>query len=400
MIFLKRKKGQGPGVSGSNAAALVVVVMAFIVLYILLIPPAERDELLGGTNKTSTGGEKEEKVGGDLLLLETPGTLFKTKQEEFEHRLGAFNLFTQEEDKVLKSLDSARVTSSLRNKDAKNIVFVLDDPENTENTKLSFNVKDHNGRLVIVFNDEEIFNTEVSGTNINPISLQNPEKDNILELSASEPGLAFWSTNFYDLESLKVTGTVTNLENQEAETSFQITEEEAGLIESAFLSFFVDCKTQEVGRLQVRLNNILILSQVPDCGSEARIDIAPADLKAGRNELKFFTEEGSYIIDRPRVRTNLKEPLFPVFFFDVNATQFNEVSNNTKKAVLSLKFVDDGDNKAGIININDMKIGLDTDEKEFTKDVSERLKQGSNFLKVEPDTTLQIVELKLELKKK
>src|SRR3989338_1984156 len=94
------RKGQAGG-----AAVLVAAIVGLMLLYILFLPPDERAALLG---ENTTGPNVSKGIGDDArtLLLEKPGTLFKSNQEEFEHRINSFNLFAKSEDGIIKSVES------------------------------------------------------------------------------------------------------------------------------------------------------------------------------------------------------------------------------------------------------------------------------------------------------
>jgi hypothetical protein len=63
-----------------------------------------------------------------------------------------------------------------------------------------------------------------------------------------------------------------------------------------------------------------------------------------------------------------------------------------------MKFIDDKEVKRAELNINGHKTMLDTTEDEYTKNIDAWLEKGNNYLRIKPKRTLQIVEVRIELK--
>jgi len=64
-------------------------------------------------------------------------------------------------------------------------------------------------------------------------------------------------------------------------------------------------------------------------------------------------EEGSYLIDQVFVKTKLRKPISPVYFFDINRTMFERIDNNTINSTINLRFIDDDERKTAVIELND-----------------------------------------------
>ena len=383
-----------PGIpTGANAAILIFVIASFVLLYILFLPKGEQGKLLG-KETTSVAPVTPGALPGATLLSEKPGTLTKLKEREFDHGIPSFNLFTKKEDTVLKAVDSVYVEESRGTSKKKTVILTVSDK--TENAKLSFTVNDHKGNLMIRLNDNELFTGEVDSFT-EPLSLE-LEEENLFEFSTEPvPWYKPFTKNFYDLRDVKVTATVEKIENKEALQTFIVGEEEANLLSEASLSYLVDCKVKDVGKLVVYLNSNLLASKVPDCGSAEKWQIDPNDLNAGKNELRFVAEKGTYLLDRVLLRTKLKEPIFPVYFFTANSTVFRRIENNTINSSLSIRFVDDKERKTATLEINSQKTRLDTRAANYSKNIDSFLVEGSNFIRIVPETTLNIIELKVLL---
>ncbi len=384
------KKGQSAG----GAAVLVAAIVGLILLYILFLPPDERAALLG-ENITSPNISKGVGEDARTLLLEKPGTLFTSRQEEFEHRINSFNLFAKSEDRIIKSVESIYVETTRGNIKRKSMAVSLD-PSKTSNAQMSFDVKAHNGRLIVKVNDDEVFNGEAKDQIA--VKLDKLNEDNVVEIMTEEVGFQFWQKNFYEIRDFKITATVKVLENLEARQGFIVGGEEANNIERASLIYFVDCKPSDSGTLKVYINDALLVSNVPDCGSPVKLEVDPALIVRGQNKLRFAADQGSFLVDQVFVKTRLKEPVEPVYFFEVNATQFSWVQNNTFDAILRMKFVNDNEDKRAELNINNRKTFMDTKRTaNFTKNIDSFIVEGNNFIRIAPDTQLNIIELRIRL---
>ena len=97
------------------------------------------------------------------------------------------------------------------------------------------------------------------------------------------------------------------------------------------------------------------------------------------------------------MKTKLRKPIFPVYFFDINRTEFGRIENNTINASISLKFIDDDERKTAVIELNNHRIFLDTRQNSFSKNINPFVIEGSNFVRITPEKTLHVLELKVEL---
>ena len=386
------------GGNASGAGALLGLLAGFIILYFLLIPPDVREDYLG-INKTAEGknavGEKQD---ANTLLLEKPGTVSEQEKGEYEHSLNPSSLFTFSEDAVLKDAGSFYVESSKTSKKTKEIIFLVSDPENTENVKLSFNAASHNSRLAIELNSAEIFNSEASG--FVQVAVENAKKENLLKFYSPDTSwFNLFGRNYYELKDVKVTATVEDVSNRESLQAFFISSPEYKGIEEAYLRYFVECRPSNIGMLDTYINDVRLSSKVPDCGSSVKIAIDPDYLVQGTNKARFSAEKGSFLIDQAAVKTKMKEASFPTYYFEINSTQWNWIEGNEKDVVLSIKFAGVGSTKKAELDINGHKTMVDTDELSYTKTVNKNhLREDNNYIRIIPDGVVEIVELRIIIK--
>ncbi len=383
--------------SASGAGAVLGIIAGFIILYFLLIPPDVREELLGINETGEEGEEAEEITDANVLLLESPGTVSEQRKDEYEHDLNSFNLFTRAEDSVLKDVGSFYVESSKGSKKIKEVILVVADPANTENAKLSFNVAEHKNRLIITLNDIEIFNSEASG--FTQVALENVKKENLLKFSSPETSwFNLFGKNFYELSDVKVTATIEDISNMEAMQTFFISATEYQNLEEAYLRYFVDCRPATSGRLRIYLNDVLLSSKVPDCGSAAKTNIDSEYLAAGTNTLRFYADEGNFLLDQVAVKTQLKEPAYPLYYFEINATQWNWIENDERTVGLYMDFAGIDEDKRAELTINGHKTMIDTDKESYTEIINKNhLREKNNYIRIIPEGTIEIVELKIKL---
>ncbi len=317
--------------SASSAATLVVLIAGMILLYLLFLPSEEREALLQDKYVYPEGEEAAEESEAEAatdvlkelvtepLLSESPGQVYYLKEASYEHEVSAVNLYTLTEAQVLSSSDSLYVKNGLFDQLFRNVTFYLDDPDNTDNVLLSFNVENAQGRLQILFNDEQLLDADLVEGSPDPLELSTAllSDVNVLEFLVSDVGYRFWTTNEYQLEDLQVTGDVTDISQQMSKTTFTVSDTEKYNLESAKLSFYPDCSPREVGVLKIMINNDLIYSSIPDCQQINVVSFSPTVISAGDNYLLFKAEKGTYVIYNIAVKTELAAQEYPTYYFEV-----------------------------------------------------------------------------------
>ena len=391
------KKAQN---SASYAGGFVIAIAVLLFLYVLFLPPEQRQELLS-ENQTQTQEQNETITEQSVLLLENPGRIVpKTITQKYSegHSLGEVRIYTLTEAVTIKRINPFYISSSIFSEKKKQVNFRIKDLENTKNLILSFNVNSHKGRLIIKLNGEEIFNNEIKTQNPEPVLLDEDliQEENIIEFSVSKPSL--FSKNFYDLSNIRIIGYKTDTSHKKSVLTFQVSSSEYQTLESLRLKYFIDCYSKETGKLSIKINGFSLGSFTPECQSVRVIEFPAHYLIEGQNSISFETEEGDYLIYQIRIEPVFKEISHPTYYFELTSEQYKEIMNETKNLVLTMNFPDDSQKEAKIY-INGYVIGLTTRDLSFETTIDkEYLFEHLNSLKIEPDKTIEITELKLEIK--
>jgi len=262
---------------------------------------------------------------------------------------------------------------------------------------LSFTSSKHKGILKILLNGYEIFNYEMTSPNIEPIELDKSllKEDNVLEFVVSK---GFLSSNYYNIENMKITAYVKNLENSKAQLSFQINPSELESFESAKLTYAVRCYSSEKGKLSININGYDLGSFVPDCDSFMKIEFPAYYLTPGQNFISFETTGGSYLIYQIRVTPEFKDINAPTYYFELKPEDYEDILNDEKELVLKMRFPDLTLKEAKVY-VNGYVIGLSTRDLNFETIIDkDYLFNHTNSLKIEPSRTMEITELTLELR--
>ena len=323
-IISKSKKGDEP--SAGSSAVMLVIIAALIIFYLLSVPPAERQKLLegepleGNNGGTGTGSSAPE---NEALLRENIGRLVKMPFSEKNHEMSALTVSTQTNAEVITSKSSLYIRNSIFTKNFPTINFEID-PDHSDNLKLSFNVEKASGVLMIYLNGQEIFAGEVKYTSPPAIELPSSalKEDNKLLFYLYRPTWAFWRINEYQLLDVNILGEVEDISKSTANIDFALTDIEYTNIDQATFFFIPDCTLSEVGKLNIYLNTRKVYSAIPDCGVQNYIILDTYDINSGKNTIGFKTEKGSYLIDQPRVKTKLKDQIFPIYYFDLKEKYF------------------------------------------------------------------------------
>lgn len=393
VIFTTKKRGQG---DGGAAAGLVAIIAGLIVIYILFLEPTDRMELLDEENGNDNN---EDDINVSLLLDEEPGRLDALSGTEFEIDIPTFNLYKTTNAMEIESYNDFSIRNGWFDKKGAEKTFFIDDIENIDNVLLSYIAKRHSGVLSIDLNGNIIYESLVDTQNVEPIKLRKQylnEGNNFINFSVSEVGIAFWKTNTYNFENIKVIGDITDISRQKTKNIFNLEPWKFTNLDEASLKFSPDCVQNDVGVLEVLINGINVFSGIPDCGMLNKYVVPVAAFDAGINDIIFKTTKGSYLVDRIQIDIELEELSQPLYWFEVSEGLIKNISKNMVDINLTLEFVDDDENKELDINVNGHMRRIDQEEPIFVKQINSWVEEGRNYVKLIPKDSVDIVNIKIE----
>jgi hypothetical protein len=391
---MKQKRGQG----GMNAAILVAIIAGIMILYIIFISPEQREDILEEYDDNGKTTYKD----NISLLSETVGTLDLISRLD-DRDIPNIYLLESVNSKVLDTINPVYVRNGWFDKRIKEVTFYIDDLDNTDNTVLSFTAPKRKGILTIKLNQNVIFDYDVSSLNIEPVELPKNllSKENILEFSVSGVGIAFWRTNEYSLENMKVIGDITDKSRQESKNIFSLSNAQYQNLKESELKFIPYCSTaSEVGILNVYVNNRNIYSAVPVCEDLVKQDIPLSVLNAGENKVVFKTEQGSYSIEQIKIELEpIEKKAYLAYYFEINSSVYDDVLNDKGDVWLRIEFLDEDSDKKAELNVNDhlymINIKEEDEEKIFERNINNWVEEDSNFVKITPKIKLEIVQLEV-----
>jgi len=326
--MMGRKRGQAAG----NAAAFIAVLTVLIILYILFLPPDIRTELLGDKNAILSNGSTSN-ANTDILLQQNVGTVTYINTNSKSYDLPTIKIYSPTSGQVLKTISSAIIRYAIFDNSKAKYSFDLNiDRSATKNVLLSFNVLNHKGPLSISLNGKEIFNAEVNTPSPKPIALNHEDllDSNTFIFSVPTPGLRFWSANTYSLDSLQITGDVTDYTNALGIQTFVISQSDKDNLDTIKLYFFPTCGIKDVGSLNVELNGISIYNSIADCGVKTSITLNTNQIIVGNNELRFYTNQGTYTLDNMNIQLTMKKPDYKTYYFDMSQDYFDVKSDKPR----------------------------------------------------------------------
>ncbi len=324
MVF-GNSKGQSAASAG-GAAFLILIITILIVFYVLFLPPADRAALL---DSGSVPGTAPRVSGGFSHLVNTVpfsehvGTISYVSEATIQRDLPSFTIFTQTDARVLASTPTVDIKRSAYETRNYELPFAVVSGT-TDNLQLSFNVLRGSGDLQIFFNGERIHNAPLRPGSPQPIPLPSHlvKQNNVLFFSVSSPGFLFWTMNHYELSGVQVVGDITDNTNDQHIQSLFFSASEVEHAEQVMLRFLPDCSREQIARLEVRFNGYDIFRGIPDCNLLNFVPIDTSLLQEGSNRLSFSSQGGNYLIDRVRLDVDLKDPAYPIYYFDLDEDLF------------------------------------------------------------------------------
>lgn len=393
--ILENKKGQASG-----AAVLVIVIGVLIIFYILFLPPSDRADILNGESSDEDDDNSDViNYVGKVLVDESPKRLDTIEHSYFYHDISPFSLFSKTESGLIMEIDELIASRTVFNSNEYSFDFNIYDKKMMHNFILSFVNKEGSGNLMIYLNDKLIMNKFLSKINPTPIKLPKEfleDGKNIIRFKVSSPGIMFFLKNSYTLSNVKLYADTTDDTGLTSSHHFMVEESEYENLEKASMTFFVECLNSKKGILKIKLNGFNIYGAGADCGNYVKNDINPTYFKSGENILEFSANTGSYIIDSFKIRTDLDEIIYPVYYFKVSEEAYKLIEDEDLYVNTSLEFVKkDEDYNQADIDINGRITSVDILD-DYSLDITNDVKQGNNYIRVKPTQgTVDIVNLKV-----
>ncbi len=393
---MANNKGQTAG----GAAALVILVGLVIILYILFLPPADRAALLDEINGSSYSSTIT--VQEDFLLNEHPRTLYPDLQDVITHELNTVTLYSNKNDVLLKEYNSIYVFSSKSDMKVFEDSFVFDSIYTFTNPLLVLENVDSNAPLTILFNGKEVYSGVPKKNSLVKIKLDDGiiKRENSLLIKVEDPKwYQFFSYNKAVIGSVKLLATANNNELLHSEQSFSVSQEEYDYFNTGYVRFLLSC-TSKPSKVVVRLNDFLLSNAIFDCNQPVKLEFDKSSLIPGKNVISFKILDGVATIDRPVVKTVLKQKVRPVYYFYLSEDQFSSINNNDKVAFLELNFVDNNDVFDVNVNINGRIFNVRTYDTHYVEDISRFLVNGENYIVLVPRSRVDVKDLFVYLKPK
>ncbi|MDN5327897.1 MAG: hypothetical protein PWP03_535 [Candidatus Woesearchaeota archaeon] len=398
MNLLNNKKGQAQElVTDLKPSMIIVLIILLFLAYLIMIPPESRDKIIGNNTITNTDNSENTHSSSNILLSKSPGEITKLDYNSVEHPMPMLYLYANPQPKEIFFLNSFYTERSFFSEDLNEVRFVLENPDDIEKAYLSFKTEESKGVTTIILNGYTLYSDKIPLGNINPIEIPKGylRKENVLVFKLRKPFI--FSKNKLKIEDLKIIAQVLEKENLQAKTSFTLFGKEFSNLDSAKLYFTTSCDINDIGKLTIRLNNQIIHESTPACNNLNVIEISHARILEGENTLEFSLDKGKIRIDQLKLLTKLKQPSYPLYYFQVSQEQIDSLK--TKNAYIKFEFPDDLNRKRFVFNINGIKTDIETTNMQYTYKINSFLREGNNYLQLEPiSDDLNIVHLEIYIK--
>lgn len=391
------KKGQK---EGGQIATILILIAFFMTLYILFIPPADREKILEGTSNDLN--LNTEKISETIeLLAQSPGIVSPSKSLADSHSIPSINLFVRTEPNIEQLAQNLLVKKSLFSVSSPKLKFSSEGTKNTKRVTLNFySDSEDSGELRIKLNGRTIYSEEIGkGQQIIDINKNLLNEENELEFSASHPGLAFWAVNKFQLKNVILKQEFERTNTHE-ERSFTITKAEKQTLSKAILKYTQVCNQllkQGTTLLDISINGKRASSSKILCiTTDQQIELDPTLLNEGQNEIEFRLEEGDFSFNQILLSTTTSESKFLTYRFSIPIKEFEKLSTG-KSVKLELLFAQDNKEKNARLDINNNEVLVNTEDNSFTRDITDLVVDGTNFIRIIPGNTFTIINLRVLL---
>ena len=373
---------------------LIILIALFILIFVVLIPPGEKDKLLGdGKDVTPPDEQQIEKS----LLEVSPGRLTSIPKDTINIKIPSVELYSEAKRESSGLATSFIVTRNIFKDSNQKLTFVA--PNDLEAAGLFFRLTEQKGDLIIKLNNRVIYDDSPDGSSLIvnlPIELTN--QNNLIEFKVKSPVLAFWRTYKYKIEDLELIKTLRK-ETLEDERTFTLSSTQLDKMQQAILQYFIYCaKDQDSSFFKVFLNKNILHTGYAFCNqNDQELDIPLNKLRPGVNTLRFGVSEGSYRIENINIETKIRERDFPTYDFSINQVIYDRIqSGDDLKLKLGLP---ESGRKQFMLTVNEVKVEVDTTDKEFKQDINNYVRQGTNTILIVPRDTLEISKLIVQVEK-
>lgn len=388
---MRNKRGEG---EGSSIAAVLIVIALFMVLYLLFIPPEDRHEILGIDDKTNS---KTTLNNGLELLAESPGVVSASKDFATKHSMPSLSIFVKTEPLIEKLATNLVIKRGLFTKLFPKLTFRTEDLKDTKSATLSFFVKEGSGTLTIKLNGQTVYSEEIEKPEAKVVVVPTNllREENQLEFSVA---YGFFGVNKYNLQNVILKQEFERINAKESRT-FTITSGEIASLSRAVLKYTQVCNSQleiETTQLDIHINNVRQSTQNIKCLTTTQeMDIDKNLLRDGQNTLTFTIEEGDFSFNQMSFETMSQDAKFLSYQFSIAKRDFAKLKGG-ENIILKLLMPKEGNKKINAkIFVNENEISMNTDTGEFSRDISEYVVEGTNFLRIIPSNTFLINSLKV-----
>ncbi|HDP73944.1 MAG TPA: hypothetical protein ENN46_03265, partial [Candidatus Woesearchaeota archaeon] len=347
-----------------KVSTLIVIIMGLFLLYLVFLPPEARDKLLFNETQENDEANNDKPDPSRLLLSRTPGEVASLQETTIDHPVPAIFLTSQREAKQLLFFPALSIERTFSSSSFFPLAFLVPESDRIESPYLSFTADRCRGIVTIKLNNQVVFSDRISSGTPDPIPM-NPDlfqSSNVLSFELSRPFI--FTKNHCRLTNVKVAADTIKTERLRASSSFVIGRSEFDYFESARLVFVPSCSQFSIGRMTVRVNNIVIYEGVPSCEALNSIEISKSMIRQGDNTIDFELSSGTARIDNMKITSRLTSPTNPLYYFQVSDDQINQL--RTKKAVMKFEFPDDLSERRLVANLNGHRIDIDTRDREYT----------------------------------
>jgi hypothetical protein len=387
-----KKRGQTT-VSAVEVSVLVFLIGVFMIAYIILLPAEDREALLD--EDFGASGDSDAASISETLLSESPGEVSSTKSSASVSEFEPMRLYSITDSITEDLASSLTVSRNILKNNYKNIYFNVDDLDNLEDLGLLFLITESKGELSVVLNDNLVYEGELTSNDL-PVTLpttQLLEENNLLKLYVNSPGWNIFSANYYLLQDIQL---VENYEVSDTTSTRTFSVSEPGNVNSATLTYFISCNSNDDGILSLTLNSREVFSDRIFCEylneRELGLDV---DYLQTTNTLRFDITEGDYNIEEVELEISKSSSKYPSYSFDIDSDTYEDITSGEKEVYLKLSFSDDTSEKIMTVRVQENGFGVNTEDDSYEKVITSLLDNGANTITLEPDATFEIENLKV-----